>query len=346
LAIANFEGLGLVLPQPVRSRSQLVTNQFLIALSQVFGWEAFTSRDVSNRFGLDFLNTAKRLSRMSKKPYYLLSAVRVSRAYGGYENSYTISPRGWSKISYLQGCPTPAPKPLEEGGSILLGASSAQGEENLCYPYLVLGKGTIEEYTQYSIPPEVMGGCAPVTTRQADVGRIITGLDWRFLGAETVRKIIKGSLFRNWELAFHVNGFEKLGLTPSDTFAPLYANAARYLGATNEEIIISLLARRIFELLKSLKDQRRTIELFVSEAENRTLKPESSLQEIKVQSSEEDELPHQASFLSELFIKVALLSSLTTEDYVKIRIDKILSAIMEHELSTLKRRLKRHPTAA
>src|SRR5208337_1821564 len=101
MSVPNLGGSGLVLPQLHRSRSQLVTNGFLISLSQVFGWGAFTSRDVSNRFGLDFLNTARILSRMSK--HYLLSAIRSSRPCGGYKNSYTISTKGWSKITYLQG---------------------------------------------------------------------------------------------------------------------------------------------------------------------------------------------------------------------------------------------------
>lgn len=127
MSIANFEESGLV-SQPVRSRSQLVTNRFLIALSQVFGLGAFTSRGISKRFGSDFLKTAKILSRMSKRPYYLLSAVHVTRPYGGYENSYTISTKGWSKISYLQRHSAPAPLPVEEGGSIILGASRAQIE--------------------------------------------------------------------------------------------------------------------------------------------------------------------------------------------------------------------------
>src|SRR5208337_3540945 len=112
MSVPNLGGSGLVLPQPVRSRSQLVTNRFLIALSQVFGWGTFTSRDVSNRFGLDFLNTAKRLSRMAHAGYHLLSVRKVPRPYGGYENSYTISTKGWNKVSYLQGRPVRAQKPV------------------------------------------------------------------------------------------------------------------------------------------------------------------------------------------------------------------------------------------
>src|SRR5208337_1013465 len=182
MSIPNLGDSGLVLSQPVRSRSQLVTNRFLISLSQVFGWGAFTSRDVSNRFGLDFLNTAKRLSRMAHAGYHLLSVRRVPRPYGGYENSYTISTKGWNKVSYLQGRPAPVSKPVEGDGSILLGYSRAQVEENCRYPYLVLGKGAEEEYTLLGIPPEVMGGRAPLTrNRQANVGRIMVGLDSRFL---------------------------------------------------------------------------------------------------------------------------------------------------------------------
>src|SRR5208337_4065739 len=121
MSVPNLGGSGLVLPQLHRSRSQLVTNGFLISLSQVFGRGTFTSRDVSNRFGLDFLNTAKRLSRMAHPGYHLLSVRKMPRAYGGYENSYTISTKGWNKVSYLQGRPAPVSKPVVGDGSILLG---------------------------------------------------------------------------------------------------------------------------------------------------------------------------------------------------------------------------------
>jgi len=335
---SRFVESGGVNPKPNGARSRLVTNEFLISLSQVFGWGAFTSRDVSNQLGLDFPNTSKTLSRMSKRSYYLLSAVHLSRPHGGYENSYTISTKGWSKITYLQGSPASALKSADEGGSILLGATRAQVMEHFRYPYLLRGKGTPEEYPLYGIPPKVMGGCAPITTtRQANVNQIITGLDWRFLETGIMCQYIKRSAFKGWELAFQVNSLEKLGLTPSDTFPPLYANAARYLGATDEEIIISLLARRNIELNKLLS--LKTIELSLSESENRTLKLESRPREIKVQSSGEDESLHHASFLNELFFKIADLSSLTTDDYMKTRVNEILNVIMEHELSSIKRRL-------
>ena len=61
--------------RPNRSRSQLATNDILVSLGRVFGRVSFSSRDVSDRFGLDFLYTAKVLCRMSKRPYYLLSVV-------------------------------------------------------------------------------------------------------------------------------------------------------------------------------------------------------------------------------------------------------------------------------
>ena len=116
MSIANLGGSGVPLPRPVRSRSQLVTNRFLIELSQAFGREAFTSRDASNWFGLDFSNTAKRLSRMAHAGYYLLSARKMPRTYGGYMNSYTISTKGWGKISYLQGQSALVQKPA--GGNL------------------------------------------------------------------------------------------------------------------------------------------------------------------------------------------------------------------------------------
>lgn len=173
------------------------------------------------------------------------------------------------------------------------------------------------------------------------------GVDSRILSLGLTCRILRGNGFGQQEPNFMFGGLQMLGFTPSDTIAPIYANAARYLGATNEEIIISILARRVKELSKLLdvEKQQRIIDRFFSESELRNLKLESNLQrESKVQGSwEPNELTHQATFLSELFIKVLRLESLTTDNYMKRRIDKVLNAIMESELSSLKRR---YPTAA
>ena len=90
-----------VMQVAARSRSQLALKSLLVMLGQVFGVAGFTSLDASYLLGLGFLYTSKLLSRMAKRPYYCLSVVRrTPRLYGGFENVYVISRRGWSKINY------------------------------------------------------------------------------------------------------------------------------------------------------------------------------------------------------------------------------------------------------
>ena len=177
---SSFVESGGVIPQPNGARSQLATSRFLIALSQVFGWGAFTSRDVSNRFRSDFLKTAKMLSRMSKRPYYLLSAVRVSRPYGGYENSYTISPRGWSKIIYLQGQSASVQKPA--GGNLLNEMSESQ--------YLFNGKGTGDELFTNLCFRTISGKLPPIPSCLDDAGRLLTCFDWWLFPHESMLSML------------------------------------------------------------------------------------------------------------------------------------------------------------
>lgn len=236
---SNFAVSACVIPEANGSRSQLVTNRFLIELSQVFGWGAFTSRDVSKRFGLDFLKTAKMLSRMSKRPYYLLSAVRVSRPYGGYENSYTISPRGWSKIIYLQGQSAPVQKPA--GGNLLNEMSESQ--------YLFNGKGTGDELFTNLCFRTISGKLPPIPSCLDDAGRLLTCFDWWLFPHESMLSMLVKSptneLFRTMS---RVGYLQSIRLVPADINVPLFVLNAYHNGSSQSTILLHLLFRGGIEL--------------------------------------------------------------------------------------------------
>ena len=231
MSIANFEGSGLVLPQPVRSRSQLVTNQFLIALSQVFGWGAFTSRDVSNRFGLDFLNTAKRLSRMVKR-HTIYCQRKISRPYGGYENSYTISTQGWSKISYLQGCPAPAQKPV-----------AGNCPEEAAH-YLVKGKGEdhdLPDHLRFKLVAPMFPSLFP---RLDEEGLLLLRFDPEFrIPLEEFSMVLNlpQNLLKTVNRALYL---QHRGLIPQDVNVPMFVLNAYERGSSSSAILSSLLILR------------------------------------------------------------------------------------------------------
>jgi len=349
--------------QSNRSRSQLVANRILITLGQVFWLGTFTSRDVSNRLGLDFLYVCKTLSKMSKRPYYVLSATRVSRVSGGFENVYTISVKGWGKICHFAGqsqrVQEPMPvQPQQMEGSCLLGASRVQVERDYRLPYLLIGKGTAEEYALLGIPPNGTATDTPIERiRPANISGIMTGLNFAYLFVEGCCGALRSVGHREDELAIHMAGLQALGLTPSHIRAPLYANAARYLGATKEEIYITLLAQRCIELQKPVpqpQDEPSELRKHVSQLHDELsktkydsamkrieLRIESARQLIRISEVEKSlrsELLDHGTFLHELFLRLSSLESIIPDHYGKSRIKKILYAIMEFELSTLKRR--------
>jgi hypothetical protein len=309
----------------------------------------FSSRDVSNRLGLDFLNTAKKLSRMAHAPYNLLSCRRMPRPYGGYENSYKISNHGWSRVNYLQ--PAPTMKPVEEGGSMFLRASRARVEYDYRYPFLLTSTGTRDEYTLLGIPSEVMWKGTPLgKTHPANFGAILTGLKPEVLAVWFDSSMLQALGTENQLPALLISCLQKLGLAPSNILASAYANGAIYLGATIEEIVISALGRRCIELNKRVASKdfelsSKEMDLSHREREATAIRLKSSLEEVgwsRVESSLRDEILRGLNFLHELFIKIHQLSSLTTDRYARSQIDKIQFAIMEYELSFLKRR---HRTA-
>ncbi len=236
-----------MLPQPVRSRSQLVTNRFLIALSQVFGWEAFTSRDVSNRFGLDFLNTAKRLSRMAHADYTICSQqVRVSRPYGGYENSYTISTKGWSKVSYLQGRPVCAQKPV--AGNSLEEVEAAQ--------YLAKGEGK-----EYDLPGhlrfKLIAPMFPlVYPRLDEEGLLLLHSNLAVIPFEaSLMDWPRNDVLKTAGRALYL---QSRGLIPQNINVPIFVLNAYERGSSSSAILISLLIRGGLKL----RDELAVSEIF------------------------------------------------------------------------------------
>ena len=227
---------------PVGSRSQLVTNRFLIALGQVFGWKEFTSLDVTGRLGLDFLNTAKLLSRMSRKPYYLLSARRIPRQYGGYENVYAISPKGWRKIGYLQ-------RPPAQGE---LSTARNPTQEAWATHYLLTGKGKGDEvledwYFQTRIASRFP--LPPIHPRLDREGLLLFSFDPRLITLES------NSIFLDEpaRMTFRAMYLQSRGLIPQDINLALFVPEAYERGSSGSTILISLLIRGGLALVEQLE---------------------------------------------------------------------------------------------
>ena len=231
---SSFATSAGLIPQPEKSRSQLAKNRFLIDLGRVYGRRAFTSRVVSNGFGLDFLNTSKELSRMSKRPYYLLSAIHVPRPYGGYENSYTISRRGWSRISYLQGQPAPVKR---AGRNPLLAAQ-----------YLVDGKGEEGDLGK-NFWSKVSAEFMPSTPSPVDeTGLLLFSFNPAVLPFELLNMhpvTPHDEQARTLNRALYL---QRSGLVPADIKIPLYVLNAYQNGSSESTILLSLLLRRVSEL--------------------------------------------------------------------------------------------------
>jgi len=210
----------------IQPRSQLVTNRFLTALAETFGSKAFTSRDVSNRLGLDFLNVCKVLSRMSKRPYYLLLAIRRSRLLSGYENSYTISPKGWSKINYMR---TKA-APVQEAESNILNTTMA-------YEYLLNGKGTVAEFSKNLSLRSTVKLFSPslyLPKIEGDFGLFPRG---------TSNPRVKSDPSEPCRTFLRASHFRELGIIPAEIDLPLFINTAYQNGSSQTEILLSLLLR-------------------------------------------------------------------------------------------------------
>ena len=177
-----------------------------MSLGQVYGGAWFTSRDVSDRLGLDFLHTAKLLSRMSKRPYYLLSVVAtVARTWGGYENQYTISQRGWNKITYLRNHPAPATP-----------TNPHLWDEVLKAKYLLTGKGAMAETMRCDFV-QTLGRPLSSVSVLDEVGMLLLTFDHGRLPAEMANVIlVRSKEDERLRLAERVGYLQKIGLVPAD----------------------------------------------------------------------------------------------------------------------------------
>jgi hypothetical protein len=298
-------------------RSQLAANAFLTWLAQsIPSNRSFTYVEVANAFHLPAKYVSKMLSRLAKRR--LLRAHRITRfdrfgVHRGFLNVYSLSERGLQKARHLLGSSIPEGSAGGEG-SILLGVSRAQVEEYFAYPYLGTGKGTIEEFVALGIPIEAFLGCAPLAKAQkANVGAIMIGLDGRFLSAEALSILFRHNpSVRNLELISRLVGLHKLRLTPSDVNPLIYAIGAKYLGRTDDEITIALLARRCLELNKTA-DTLKT----VLEKTSKTEKPDQPHEATVTkppnqQATIEDtiiEKINYANFLHEMFLDLTTIES-------------------------------------
>jgi hypothetical protein len=196
-------------------------------------------------------------------------------------------------------------------------------------------EGTAGEHLVLGIPLDPLASYDPIERpRQAEIGNIMVGLDSRYAMAETACGLPRG--WREWKLAFRVRGLQALGLTPTGMNAPVFANAARYLGATDEEIVISLLARRCIQLNSLNKFLMMKVTGETCDSESKT-----TVQDVRCDKVEGDstaKLIYHVNCLSELFRRLAWLRGLVTDDHVaRDYVDDILYTIMRMELSSCKR---------
>jgi len=208
---------------PGGSHSQLATNRVLIALGNVFSLTAFTSRDVSNMFSLDFLYTAKKLSYMSGKSCNLLSVRKVARVYGGLENEYTISPHGWSKINYLQRRKSAPAKEPSRRGSFATAS------------YLLAGYGNESDVFKGPLLKHLFG---EMSSPFDEIGLLLSDLNPQILVGE--------GIFANDEhliTLLRCTQLQNLGLIPQDIDLTTFIPVAFGMGAPSSSIIISLLVR-------------------------------------------------------------------------------------------------------
>jgi hypothetical protein len=144
------------------------------------------------------------------------------------------------------------------------------------------------------------------------------------------------------EPASTVMCLQAVGLAPTDINPINYANTATYLGATAEEIIISVLARRCNQLNKQLASKAPETpnpSLKPSDWEPTALRLESNLEKVgksRVESRLRDERMEHANHLNEIFLKLHRIRSRATEQHTKTHIDQILHTIIEMEFSVAK----------
>jgi hypothetical protein len=178
------------------------------------------------------LYIAKLLYRLRKR--YLLQIIgTVPRFSGGFENVYTISPRGWAKIAYLQ-----------RKGERLVAATKANSPQFsvLDANYLLTGRGLPAELPTYSCARSIFIGHEDVQC----LGKMSTLLlPLGFVPVEPMAGLFSKVIFDDtyWKTFLHVAQLSKLGLIPSDISLPWYTYTARDLGCSEEQTLIASLIR-------------------------------------------------------------------------------------------------------
>lgn len=278
--------MSVVFPQPLQpvllarpARSRLAANQLLFSLSSAFGSTSFTSRQVSMRLNLDFLYTAKMLHRLRKR--YLLSVERTSRSCGGYENTYSITPKGRRKIEYIRRLRGQSGSPANQlpRGPNEASPTESPGDQWLRLLHLLMGHGRIGElvgvnFLKAVLGSESMGIFEPGTDK---LGSLLKGVDPRLLILDFGISIFP-DLFPTDSERLMVRGMalQHLELIPKDICLPVYADISRSLGSTDTETLIALLLRGGMRPKREIKDLREQLDESRSELRATKLKVESN----------------------------------------------------------------------
>jgi hypothetical protein len=243
VAAFNSETPAGVNLRPNQSRSQLATNDILVSLGRVYGRGIFSSREVSDRLGLDFLYTAKVLCRMSKRPYYLLSVTRKTRVVGGFENSYAISPRGFKRINYIQTRPAAA-KQNPSSNLLKLGWAAH---------YLLNGSGKENETASgvsfKTILESSVFKSQPIATAFDEIGIVLTCLDHRLLPVEPAwNSFVKPPLDEQLRTVRRASYLQQIGLVSNGIDVGSFVQNAYLRGSSESMILFSLLIRGAIKL--------------------------------------------------------------------------------------------------
>jgi len=229
-------------------RSQLAAKNTLATLRQVFGNGVFTSRDAAPRLGLNFRYVSKELSRMAARPYNYLSIVRTNpRRRGGFENVYTISPRGWSKIDYYR-AHTPVPAKQTE-------VTYWDSMSNAVL--LLYGTGHVfEVMTSYLSKKLGQGWKMPALFD--DLGQMLVLIDPDRGPDEAVLAAIGRSspMLETIGTVDRALYLQKIGLIPESVEIPAYVAYNKAKGIPESTIMNALLIRGGIELRAKLAEQK------------------------------------------------------------------------------------------
>ncbi len=259
-----------------RARSQQGTKLILLRLAETFDTLPFNSSTAAMRLGTDFLYTAKILSRL--KDRYLLTATRIPRIMGGFENSYVISPRGWQKIRYLRN--TAFSEFNTFAGNVVQESRRPHEDSGVGVTFDWMRPDWIRGFTQDIIdgvvrPRYLLGGFGTEAEAKAVVAA--KSLRYRLLPEKTysdplqLQLLILDERFLDYELNSlffamvfpplrHVTTvisrasmLKSLGIVPAEINIPIFAYNAKEFGYSDPEILTVLLIRGGLALKQELE---------------------------------------------------------------------------------------------